>query len=146
MFTAKLLIRKTADGSFELTNHLLTFGDKQNFATNAESLAISAYGVKRLLNHSVDQNDVPSNYIVIDVERLRKLMQLIEDFILATAKERNPEIAVCNPQFITKKGDSSMTQQSIRHRLSCLTMRPILLLLPVVAASYVLICSRFGAN
>ena len=54
---------------------------RRTFATIAESLDISTYAVKRLLNHSVNQNDVTSGYIVTDVERLRKPMQQIEDFI-----------------------------------------------------------------
>ena len=60
---------------------------RRTFATIAESLDISTYAVKRLLNHSVDQSDVTSGYIVTDVERLRKPMQQIEDFILAAAGE-----------------------------------------------------------
>jgi integrase len=61
---------------------------RRTFATIAESLDISTNAVKRLLNHAVNQNDVTSGYIVTDVERLRKPMQQIEDFILAAAGER----------------------------------------------------------
>ena len=61
---------------------------RRTFATIAESLDISTYGVKRLLNHSVNQNDLTSGYIVTDVERLRKPMQQTEDFVLAAVGER----------------------------------------------------------
>jgi integrase len=60
---------------------------RRTVATIAESLDISTYAIKRLLNHSVNQNDVTSGYIVTDVERLRKPMQQIEDSILAAAGE-----------------------------------------------------------
>ncbi len=56
---------------------------RRTFATIAESLDISAFAVKRLLNHAVDKNDVTSGYLVLDAERLRKPMQQIEDFILS---------------------------------------------------------------
>ena len=55
---------------------------RRTFATIAESLDISSYAVKRLLNHAVDNNDVTSGYLAVDAERLRKPMQQIEDFVL----------------------------------------------------------------
>ncbi len=57
---------------------------RRTFITIAESLDISAYAVKRLVNHSTG-NDVTAGYIVMDVERLRAPMQAITDFILKTA-------------------------------------------------------------
>ena len=54
---------------------------RRTFITIAESLDIPAYALKRLLNHKMT-NDVTAGYIVADVERLRKPMQLITDFIL----------------------------------------------------------------
>jgi integrase len=54
---------------------------RRTFITLAESLDISAYAVKRLLNHKMT-NDVTAGYIVSDVERLRKPMQLISDNLL----------------------------------------------------------------
>jgi hypothetical protein len=47
----------------------------------AESLDISAYAVKRLVNHKMN-HDVTAGYIVSDVERLRKPMQQITDYIV----------------------------------------------------------------
>lgn len=54
---------------------------RRTFITIAESLDISAYALKRLLNHKMT-NDVTAGYIIADVERLRKPMQQITDFIL----------------------------------------------------------------
>ena len=54
---------------------------RRTFITIAESLDISAYAVKRLVNHKMN-NDVTAGYIIADVERLRKPMQLITDNLL----------------------------------------------------------------
>lgn len=54
---------------------------RRMFITTAESLDISAYAFKRLLNHKMN-NDVTSGYLLIDVERLRKPMQQITDYLL----------------------------------------------------------------
>ena len=55
---------------------------RRTFITIAESLDIPAYALKRLLNHKMSQ-DVTAGYIVMDVERLRKPMQQITDYLLA---------------------------------------------------------------
>lgn len=57
---------------------------RRTFITIAESLDISAYALKRLLNHKMN-HDVTAGYIVADVERLRKPMQQICDYILSAA-------------------------------------------------------------
>jgi integrase len=54
---------------------------RRTFITIAESLDIPAYALKRLLNHKMG-SDVTAGYIVADVERLRKPMQLITDYLL----------------------------------------------------------------
>ena len=54
---------------------------RRTFITIAESLDIPAYALKRLLNHKM-ASDVTAGYIIIDVERLRKPMQMITDHIL----------------------------------------------------------------
>lgn len=54
---------------------------RRTFITIAESLDISAYALKRLLNHQMNQ-DVTSGYLIIDVERLRKPMQQITEYLL----------------------------------------------------------------
>lgn len=54
---------------------------RRTFITIAESLDISAYSLKRLLNHKM-ANDVTAGYIITDVERLRMPMQKITNYIL----------------------------------------------------------------
>jgi integrase len=61
--------------------HFTVHDLRRTFITIAESLDIPAYALKRLLNHKMN-NDVTAGYIVADVERLRKPMQLITDYIL----------------------------------------------------------------
>lgn len=58
---------------------------RRTFITVAESLDVSGYALKRLLNH-IDPNDVTASYIVSDVERLRKPMELISKRMLELAE------------------------------------------------------------
>jgi integrase len=53
---------------------------RRSFATTAERLDISSYALKRLLNHA-SSGDVTAGYIVTDIERLRRPMQAISDFL-----------------------------------------------------------------
>jgi len=53
---------------------------RRTFITIAESLDISAYALKRLLNHK-EHRDVTAGYIVLSVERLRAPMQKIADYL-----------------------------------------------------------------
>jgi integrase len=59
------------------------------FITTAESLDLSQFVVKRLVNHSIG-SDTTSGYIVSDTERLRGPSQRIEDNILLRAKANEP--------------------------------------------------------
>ncbi|HEY3300782.1 MAG TPA: integrase family protein [Methylophilaceae bacterium] len=52
---------------------------RRTFITVAESLDISAYALKRLANHKMN-NDVTAGYIIGDAERLRAPMQRITDY------------------------------------------------------------------
>ena len=54
---------------------------RRTFITIAESLDISAYALKRLLNHKMT-NDVTAGYIITDVERLREPMHRITEFFV----------------------------------------------------------------
>jgi len=56
---------------------------RRTFITIAESLDISAYALKRLANHKMN-NDVTAGYIIGDVERLRDPMNRISDYLLKT--------------------------------------------------------------
>ncbi len=61
----------------ELSGVAFTLHDlRRTFITIAESIDISAYALKRLVNHKMT-NDVTAGYIVSDVERLRKPMDQI---------------------------------------------------------------------
>lgn len=64
-------------------------GFRRTFATLAESLDISTYTVKRLLNHKMP-GDVTAGYIVKDIGRMREPMQRITDFILAKSGTQAP--------------------------------------------------------
>lgn len=55
---------------------------RRTFVTAAEMLDISAYSIKRLVNHRVSKADVTDGYIMWDVERLRAPMQSITDYFL----------------------------------------------------------------
>lgn len=67
------------DSSVTFTIHDL----RRTFITVAESLDISAYALKRLLNHKMN-GDVTAGYIVSDVERLREPMQRIATHLANT--------------------------------------------------------------
>lgn len=66
-----------ARSGVEFTPHDL----RRTFVTIAESLDIPAYALKRLLNHKTN-GDVTSGYIVLSVDRLRRPMQKITDYML----------------------------------------------------------------
>jgi integrase len=55
---------------------------RRTFITVAESLDLSYYALKRLVNHKMS-GDVTAGYIGDDVERLRKPMQQITEYLLA---------------------------------------------------------------
>ena len=54
---------------------------RRTFATIAESLDLSGYTVKALLNHKQQTGDVTGGYIVLNVDRLREPMQKITNAI-----------------------------------------------------------------
>lgn len=61
--------------------HFTVHDLRRTFITIAEGLDISAYALKRLMNHKMS-GDITASYIVTDVERLRKPMQQITDYFL----------------------------------------------------------------
>jgi len=63
---------------------------RRTFITTAESLDIPAFALKRLLNHKMN-HDVTAGYIIMDVERLRKPMQRITDYLLKCMRVRKVE-------------------------------------------------------
>ncbi len=60
---------------------------RTTFITIAESIDIPAYTLKRLLNHK--SQDITNSYICIEIERLRKPMQLITNKILSLTNTFN---------------------------------------------------------
>lgn len=66
-----------------LGTNITIHGLRRTFITIAESLDISSYAIKRLVNHKMN-GDVTAGYIIHDVERLRRPMQAITDYILSS--------------------------------------------------------------
>ena len=58
---------------------------RRTFITLAESLDLSHYAIKRLVNHKIS-GDVTAGYVVTDVSRLREPMQRVTDRIRAIAE------------------------------------------------------------
>ena len=59
---------------------------RRTFLTIAESMDISPYALKRLVNHkAIEKTDVTAGYIVVDIERLRHASQRITNHILQLA-------------------------------------------------------------
>ncbi len=83
----KALLNVIKLSGIEFTIHDL----RRTFITTAESLDISAYALKRLLNHKMN-NDVTSGYLIIDVERLRKPMQQVTDFLLRSMEVKEEAV------------------------------------------------------
>jgi integrase len=65
---------------------------RRTFITIAESLDIPVYALKRLLNHKMS-SDVTAGYVVMDVERLRKPMQMVTDYILVQVNHEKLPLA-----------------------------------------------------
>ena len=83
----KQLARVSLESGLSITIHDL----RRTFTTIAEGLDISAYALKRLLNHRCDA-DVTAGYIIHDIERLRGPMQRIADTILSAVHVRRIRI------------------------------------------------------
>ena len=61
------------------------------FINTAESLDISSYAVKQLVNHSTG-GDVTAGYMVSDPERLRKPMERIETHLLRLCRKDKAKV------------------------------------------------------
>lgn len=73
----KAMIKVTELSGVPFTIHDL----QRTFITIAESLNIPVYTLKRLLNHKM-KSDITAGYVIMDVERLRKPMQMITDYLM----------------------------------------------------------------
>jgi len=62
---------------------------RRSFITYAESLDFGNYTIKALMNHSTaNSRDVIEGYLQLSVERLRKPMQKISDYVLAKSTSK----------------------------------------------------------
>lgn len=78
----KQIIRIREESGVTFTLHDL----RRTFLTIAESMDISQYTLKRLVNHKTgEKTDVTAGYIVVDMDRLRSASQRITNMILTTA-------------------------------------------------------------
>ena len=68
---------------------------RRTFITIAESLDISIYTLKKLLNHK-PSGDVTASYIIMDVERLRKPIQMIANRLLELINKPPAEVNFIN--------------------------------------------------
>ena len=68
----------------DLSVKFTTHGLRNTFITVAESIDLSPYAIKMLVNHSLpDKQDVTAGYISAEVERLRRPMQQVADRLKA---------------------------------------------------------------
>jgi integrase len=66
---------------------------RRSFITYGESLDISTYAVKRLVNHLTgEQSDVTMGYVGIDIDRLSKATQRITDFVLRNGIRKQAKV------------------------------------------------------
>lgn len=86
---------------------------RRTFITTAESLDIPAYALKRLMNHKMN-GDVTAGYIIADVERLRKPMQLITDYFLKCmgVKEKGQVIDINSRAITTTDKSGAINEYS----------------------------------
>ena len=83
----------TANTGIVFTCHDL----RRTFATIAESLDLSGYTVKALLNHKQQLGDVTGGYIILNVERLREPMQKITNAIQERIRKQHGQIVLLEP-------------------------------------------------
>jgi len=87
--TRKSLVKIKQQSNIEFSLHDL----RRTFITYAESMDISAYAVKALVNHKAgDDTDVTAGYIGGDIERLRKATQRIANHILQYATKQDAKV------------------------------------------------------
>ena len=70
---------------------------RRTFASLAESLDLSRYTIKALLNHKQDA-DVTGGYIVLDINRLRDAMQKITDALQERIKTQHGQVIQMKPR------------------------------------------------
>ncbi len=85
--------KRAIESITEATGIVFTCHDlRRTFATIAESLDVSIYTVKALLNHKQQPSDVTGGYIILNTDRLREPMQKITDTILERVNKQHGKI------------------------------------------------------
>ncbi|WP_179946357.1 tyrosine-type recombinase/integrase [Acinetobacter larvae] len=81
---------------------------RRTFSSIANSLAIGSYTIKRLINHTVEDNshDVTDGYVQVPFDDLRKAMNMIEDVVLP----EQVKVLIENRLYI-KDGETRNAQQ-----------------------------------
>jgi len=85
--------KRAIDSVTEATGIIFSCHDlRRTFSTIAESLDLSGYTIKALLNHKQQIGDVTGGYIIINVDRLREPMQKITDAIQDRIKKQYGQV------------------------------------------------------
>ena len=85
--------KRAIDSVTEATGIIFSCHDlRRTFSTIAESLDLSSYTIKALLNHKQQTGDVTGGYIIMNVDRLREPMQKITDAIQERIKKQYGQI------------------------------------------------------
>lgn len=85
--------QKTIESVTEATGIIFSCHDlRRTFATIAESLDLSRYTIKDLLNHKRQEEDVTGGYIILDVERLREPLQKITNAIQERIRKQRGQV------------------------------------------------------
>lgn len=75
--------KRAIDAVTEATGIIFSCHDlRRTFETIAESLDLSKYTLKALLNHKQEKGDVTAGYIILNLERLREPAQRVADTIM----------------------------------------------------------------
>jgi integrase len=90
------------DSGIEFSPHDL----RRTFLTLAERLETPHYALKKLANHNCG-TDVTSAYIIVNVERLRKPMQLISDKLLELMQAGEQSVDACYENCFSVSDDNS---------------------------------------
>lgn len=85
--------RRAINAIFDTTGISFSCHDlRRTFATIAESLDLSKYSVKALLNHKQQTSDVTGGYIILNVDRLREPMQKITNALQERIKTQHGQV------------------------------------------------------
>lgn len=85
--------KRAIEAIIEATGIIFSCHDlRRTFATIAESLDLSRYTIKDLLNHKRQEDDVTGGYIILEVERLRGPMQKITNAIQERIKKQHGQV------------------------------------------------------